>query len=128
MAHNILIVDDSATTRALVRRAVTLSGLETDQIHEADDGLTALDKLAAHPIDLVLADLNMPRMGGVELTQRILGNEKMRKIPVVIISAEPDARRLEGLRAQGVSACLRKPFTPENIRDVVQGVMGDRHE
>jgi two-component system chemotaxis response regulator CheY len=128
MGHNILIVDDSATTRALVRRAVALSGLETSDIHEAEHGLAALEKLAAHPVDLVLADLHMPQMGGIEMTQRILADERTRGIPVVIISAEPDAQRLDELKQQGVRAWLRKPFTPERVRDVVQQVMGGNHD
>jgi two-component system chemotaxis response regulator CheY len=127
MAHNILIVDDSATTRALVRRAVALSGIETGDIHEAEDGMAALETLGIHPVDLVLADLHMPHMGGIEMTQRILADQKTRDIPVVIISAEPDPQRLEELKKQGVRAWLRKPFTPERVRDVVQEVMGGNH-
>jgi two-component system chemotaxis response regulator CheY len=127
MAHNILIVDDSGTTRALVRRAIALSGLDVGDIHEAEHGQAALELLATHPVDLVLADLHMPQMGGIEMTQRILADEKLHGIPVVIISAEPDANRLEALKQQGVRAWLRKPFTPERVRDVVQEVMGAVH-
>jgi two-component system chemotaxis response regulator CheY len=127
MAHNILIVDDSATTRALVRRAIALSGLDAGEIREAEHGRAALELLAAGPADLVLADLHMPEMGGIEMTQRLLADEKTRDIPVIIISAEPDANRLEELKRQGVRAWLRKPFTPERVRDVVQEVMGGVH-
>lgn len=128
MGCNILIVDDSATTRALVRRAVSLSGVETDRIREAEHGKAALESLAVHPVDLVLADLHMPQMGGVEMTRRILADEKTRHIPVVIISAEPDEGRLDELKRQGVRAWLRKPFTPERVRDVVHEVMGGDHD
>lgn len=127
MAYNILIVDDSGTTRALVRRAISLCGLETGDMYEAEHGQAALDLLAKHPVGLVLADLHMPRMGGIEMTQRILADEALRDIPVIIISAEPDANRLETLKQQGVRAWLRKPFTPERVRDVVQEVMGAVH-
>jgi two-component system chemotaxis response regulator CheY len=67
-------------------------------------------------------------MGGIEMTQRILADERTRGIPVVIISAEPDAQRLDELKQQGVRAWLRKPFTPERVRDVVQQVMGGNHD
>lgn len=128
MEQNILIVDDSATTRALVRRAVALSGLETARIHEAENGVGALRTLETHPVDLVLADLHMPEMGGVEMARRILAEERTRSIPVIVISAEADENRLEELKRQGVRAWLRKPFTPEKVRQVVQQVMGDNHE
>jgi two-component system chemotaxis response regulator CheY len=128
MAQSILIVDDSATTRAVIKRAVQLSGVDTGGgIHEAANGKLALDFLAKQPVSLVLADLHMPHMGGIEMTQRILADRKTRDIPVIVISAEPDAQRLEELKTQGVRAWLRKPFTPERVRDVVQEVMGGAH-
>lgn len=123
MPYNILIVDDSATTRALIRRALGLSGLAIGEIHEAGDGVVGLRLLDCQLVDLVLADLHMPEMGGIEMTQRILSNEKTRSLPVIVISAEPDANRLDGLKAKGVRAWLRKPFTPERLRDVVMEVM-----
>jgi two-component system chemotaxis response regulator CheY len=127
MGHSILIVDDSATTRALVRRAIGLSGIITENVYEAENGKLGLDVLAAHRVDLVLADLHMPEMGGIEMTRRILAEERTREIPVVVISAEPDTGRLEELKRHGVRAWLRKPFTPERVRDVVQQVMGEVH-
>lgn len=127
MGFHILIVDDSATTRALVRRAVTLSGIDLAEIHEADNGLGALDIVEQRQVDLVLADLHMPQMGGVEMLQRILANPRTRNLPVVIISAEPDDQRLEELKRQGARAWLRKPFTPERVRQVVQELTGAVH-
>jgi len=88
-------------------------------VYEAADGISALLLLAEHKVHLVLADLHMPNMSGVEMTRLIMANPETRDITVIVVSAEPNADRLEELKRQGVRACIRKPFTPEMIRDVV---------
>lgn len=127
MSYRFLVVDDSATTRALVRRAITLCGFSDATFVEAENGKVALDKLSQESVDMVLADLHMPEMSGVELTRQLLADPQKREIPVVIISAEPDAKRLEQLKQQGVRACLRKPFTPEMVRQVIHEILGAIH-
>jgi two-component system, chemotaxis family, chemotaxis protein CheY len=127
MPYDILIVDDSATTRAMIKRTLTLAQLPMGQCFEAPDGKAALELLAVNHVDLVLADLHMPEMGGVEMTARILADERTRRIPVVVVSAEPNARRLEELKQQGVRGCVRKPFTPEMIRKVVTEILEVPH-
>ena len=123
MSHNILIVDDSATTRAMIKRTITLCGVPTASILEAEDGKQALDVLAKSPVDLVLADLHMPVMTGVEMTRRVLVDPTLRKIPVVIVSADPNGARIDDLRKQGARGYLAKPFTPEGLRDVITQVL-----
>ena len=124
-AHSILIVDDSATTRAVITRAVQLSGVDTGGgIHEAANGRLALDFLAKQPVSLVLADLHMPEMTGVEMTTRMLADERLRTIPVVVVTAEPNTAKLEELKKQGVRGYIRKPFTPEGIRKMITETLG----
>jgi len=121
MAHSILIVDDSATTRAAIERAVRLSGAaDGGEIIGAGNGVEALALLATRRFDLVLADLHMPEMGGVEMTQRMAAHPTLRHVPVVIISAEPNTAKLEALKTGGVKNYIRKPFTPEAIRNTIQ--------
>ena len=127
MGYNILIVDDSATTRAVIRRTLAMAGIPTDHCYEAADGEAGLVLLKSHNVDLVLADLNMPGMDGVAMAARILADPATRNIPVIVVSAEPDAQRLAALERQGVRGCIRKPFTPEAIRDVVKQVLGVAH-
>lgn len=128
MTHSILIVDDSATTRAVIKRAVQLSGVDTSGgIHEAANGKLGLDFLSKQPVDLVLADLHMPEMTGVEMTTRMLADERLRKIPVVVVTAEPNTEKLEELKKQGVRGYLRKPFTPEGIRTIISDILGAAH-
>jgi CheY-like chemotaxis protein len=127
MPNNILIVDDSGVTRAVIKRTVMLSGLPDVQMFEAENGWVALDVLAREHIDLVLADLQMPEMGGVELTRRIFADEKLRTIPVVVVSADPNQETIDQLRESGVRAHLPKPFTPEALNKLVKHVLGVVH-
>ncbi len=127
MFQNILVVDDSDTTRAFVRRVLGMCGFDKDHIVEAGDGRAALEILASQPIDLVLADLHMPGMGGLEMTRHMLIHSRLREIPVVIISADPNATRMEDLRKQGVKGYISKPFTPEAFRTTIDELTGAIH-
>lgn len=127
MPHNILIVDDSAVTRAMIKRTIKLSDLPVENFFEAGHGQAALEVLASQAVDLVLADLNMPVMDGVEMTQRMRHNQATRDIPVIIVSAEPNLHLLEELLQQGVQGFVRKPFTPENVRHVISQTLGETH-
>ena len=120
---NILIVDDSAITRAMIRRTLILCGLNLGQIFDASDGKAALAVLATQHVDMVLADLHMPVMGGAELAGRIILNPLTRHIPLIAVTAEPSLARLQELQRTGIRAIVRKPFTPEAIRDAVTDVL-----
>ena len=124
MGINILIVDDSTLTRKAIRRMIDMTGLEVDEIYEGGDGLEALDVLNTKTVDIVLADLNMPKMDGIEMIYHMRGNEKTKNIPVVIVSTESSATRIEGLLADGVKNYLHKPFTPEKFKEMITQTMG----
>lgn len=122
MALNILIVDDSALTRKKIRRIIEMADFEVDQFLEARNGAEALEILDESRVDLVLADLNMPEMGGDEMIYRIRSNEATKSIPVVVVSTESRTTRVKELLAEGVKAYLHKPFTPEEFREIIQTV------
>jgi two-component system chemotaxis response regulator CheY len=124
MSYDILIVDDSATTRAIIRRSIQMADVPAANVYEAENGLAALDVVAARHVDIVLADLHMPQMDGVELTRRLLADPATKGIPVVIISAEPDQAKIDALKQQGARGYLRKPFRPEGVRDVITELLG----
>lgn len=124
MALNLLIVDDSATMRAMIKRIVHMAGIDVHFLLEAPNGKAALEILAEVSVDVILADLHMPEMTGVELTRAILSNPATRNIPVVIVSAEPNAERIASLKKEGIRGYLKKPFTPEMMREVFNDVMG----
>ncbi len=123
MAFNILVVDDSATVRSVMAKTFKVAGIDVGELHEAENGKQALDILAEHWIDLVLADINMPVMGGVEMVEKMCVDGLLKTIPVIIVSTEGSATRIEQLRAKGISGYIRKPFTPEILRNVVDDIM-----
>jgi two-component system chemotaxis response regulator CheY len=124
MANKFLIVDDSSTTRAVIKRTINMAQIPTENIYEAGNGAEALALLEQFKVDLVLADLNMPVMGGVEMTQKMRKNPAFKDIPVIVVSSESMEKKIALLRAQGVKGYIKKPFTPEQIRDVVLEVIG----
>jgi two-component system chemotaxis response regulator CheY len=121
---DMLVVDDSPVTRKMVRRALGLCGLEVGDVYEAADGAEALDKLNAHHFDLVLADINMPVMNGIELVERMSKDPELCSVPVVIVATPMSQDRVEFVLDKGARAYLAKPFRPEALRDVVVQILG----
>ena len=119
MALQLLVVDDSPVTRKMVRRAIGLCGLEISEVHEASNGAEALERLASTPVDLVLADVNMPVMNGMELLREMAAREDWADILRVIISTDGSRLRREEARELKVSLYVEKPFRPEVVRDVL---------
>jgi two-component system chemotaxis response regulator CheY len=116
---DVLLVDDSATMRALIKRAIGLSGVPIGRIYEAGDGRQALALLEAEHVDVLFTDINMPVMTGIELLQRIAGSDRWRELVRVVISTDgSDARRAEVERLH-VRHYVNKPFRPELLRDVL---------
>jgi len=124
MAYNVLIVDDSRVTRAMVAKIVRMSGLDLGEIYEAGNGREGLEQLEANWIDVVFADINMPEMTGIEMVDRMSQSGVLATTPVVIISTERSVTRIQELKAKGASAYLKKPFTPENVKAVIEDVLG----
>ncbi len=124
MALNILVVDDSSLTRKAIKRIIEMLGLDLGQIFEAESGKEALKILDETKVDLVLADLNMPKMGGIEMIAHMRDNEATNDIPVVVVSTESSTTRIEGLLANGAKAYLHKPFTPEEVKEVIIQTVG----
>ena len=123
--YNILIVDDSRTIRAVIKKTLDIADVPVGELFEAENGQIALDLMKEHWIDLVFADINMPVMTGIEMVEKMAENNILEKLPVIIISTEGSKTRIEELYKKGVKAYLRKPITPEALTDVVKEVMGD---
>ncbi len=128
MAFNVLIVDDSQTMRKVIRKTVSLSGFEIGDCWEAGNGKEALEILRSCWVDLILTDLNMPVMNGLEMLREIGRDEMYRKIPVVLITTEGSESRIEEAYALGIKGYIQKPFYPETIRDVLTRVMEEAHD
>jgi two-component system chemotaxis response regulator CheY len=115
----ILIVDDSAMMRALIKRVIVLTGLVDTEIFEAGNGAEALQILETHNVQLLLTDVNMPGMTGVELLREIARQNKWPNLVRVIISTDGSSSRRDEAAGLDVRCYLEKPFSPEVLRDVL---------
>lgn len=123
--HRILIVDDSATMRSLL--ASSLEDLSSPtKIVEAESGFEALRFLPREDFDLVITDINMPDINGLELVSFIKNNEKYASIPLVIVSTEGSERDRDKGLGLGADAYLVKPFDPDDLRQVVSDLLAGR--
>jgi len=123
MCLNVLIIDDSAVMRSIVRRALIMSGVPVDQVREAANGQEGLHVLDGFTADLAFVDINMPVMNGVEFIDRVRQQPERAGLALVVVSTESSEARIESLRARGVHF-LHKPFSPERLRNAVLQITG----
>lgn len=117
MSINVLVVDDSLFMRNMIVHGLQQAGLKIGWIYQASDGVQALQYLSTHQIDLVLSDINMPHMNGIEFLRRMKEIQLPKSVPIVVISAESCDEIVQDALAAGASHYIQKPFTPEQIRD-----------
>ena len=125
MSYNVLIVDDSSSMRKIIWKILQLLGFELGECLEASNGQEALDILEGKWIDLILADVNMPVMDGVEFIRSLRAKNICRDTPVAIITTEANEDRLNQLMALGASGYIRKPFRPEEMEAFLSRIMGE---
>ncbi|SEA62397.1 two-component system, chemotaxis family, response regulator CheY [Desulfuromusa kysingii] len=119
MGKTVLIVDDSNTMRKIVSRSLRQAGIDFDQILEAADGQEALDVLGANKVDVVLSDINMPNMTGLEFLKAKAEDDAIKDIPVVMISTETGADIIDEAKSYGAKGAIKKPFTPDLINETL---------
>ncbi|HEX5053660.1 MAG TPA: response regulator [Planctomycetota bacterium] len=118
MAKNVLIIDDSATMRRIIMRGLRQAGIENAEFKEAGDGVEGLRALSAGTFDLILSDVNMPNMNGLEFVKAVQ-DQLSAPPPIVMITTEgSDGIVSEAIRG-GAVGYLRKPFTSEKIKKVI---------
>ena len=125
MAYNVLIVDDSATMRTLIRKVLVISGFDIGEYFEGGNGRDALDILEHNWVDIILSDLHMPEMDGAALLAALKNHEMWRHIPVVLITTEARPEVIEPFLNLGVRDYIQKPFRPETIRQKLTGILGE---
>lgn len=116
---NLLIVDDSAVMRAMLRRVAEVCGAPVGHIHEAANGAEALRVLESHPVDVLFTDINMPGMSGTDLLREIDRRGGFQHVTRVIISTDGSVARREEVRDLNVRLYVEKPLRPETMRDVL---------
>jgi two-component system chemotaxis response regulator CheY len=123
MESDVLVVDDSAAIRKILQRVLKQTGMAIRAIHEAGDGEEALGVLQAHKVDLVLTDINMPRMDGLQLLASMRGSEQWRRVPVVMITTEGGEAKVSEAVKLGAAGYVRKPFTADQIKEKLVGIL-----
>jgi two-component system, chemotaxis family, chemotaxis protein CheY len=116
----IMTVDDSASLRQMVSFTLRSGGYE---VVEAVDGLDALSKLKGQELHLILSDINMPKMDGLEFTRQLRAMPQYKFVPVVLLTTESHPEKKQQGKAAGATAWIVKPFNPDQLLGVVKKVM-----
>lgn len=120
---DVLIVDDSAAIRKILQRVLKQAEIPLGEIYEAGDGVEALEALRKQKVGLVLSDINMPNMDGIEFLTQLRAEPAWQKLPVVMVSTEgTHAKVLEAVE-RGASGYVRKPFTADQIKEKLAGLL-----
>jgi len=114
-----LIVDDSSVMRKIVERSLRQAGLDTLVVHEAGSGTEGLEMLRANHVDLILSDINMPLMDGLEFLRQIRSQSLAPGVPVVMITTESSEEHVRQAIQSGAQGYIRKPFTAEQVKERV---------
>lgn len=122
MAKCILVVDDSETVRQVLQLTLSKAGFD---VVEAEDGVDAYSKLSDQPVDMIVTDLNMPNMDGLELIKKIRQEGEYRFTPIVMLTTESSEEKKKAGREAGASGWIVKPFKPEQLLKVVKMVLGE---
>jgi two-component system, chemotaxis family, chemotaxis protein CheY len=120
---NILIVDDSAAIRKILQRVLGQANVPISQVFEAGDGVEALEVLKSQSIGLVLSDINMPNMDGLQLLSQVRAVDQWKNVPFVMITTEGSHSKVLEAVQLGASGYVRKPFTPDQIKEKLAGLV-----
>ena len=122
MSVDVLIVDYSAAIRKILQRMLGQAGVTLGKVVEAGDGVEALERLRVQPVNLILSDINMPNMDGIQLLTELKSKTESKHIPVIMITTEGgEAKVMEALEL-GAAGYVRKPFTSNQIKEKLVGL------
>jgi len=122
--RKVLIVDDSQTIRRMI--AASLRALNDIGFEEASDGLEAIEILAREPIDLMILDLNMPEMHGLEVLQFMRSHARYSEIPIIVLTTKFDTESRRSALDSGASQYMTKPFDPVSLREQASSLLVSR--
>jgi two-component system, chemotaxis family, chemotaxis protein CheY len=119
-----LIVDDSSVMRKIVERSLRQAGVNLSQVFEAGNGAEALAVLADNHVDLILCDINMPVMDGLEFLQSLVGVANAKDVPIMMITTEGSEAHVVKALSLGARGYIRKPFTADQVKEHVVPLLG----
>ena len=123
MPLDILIVDDSAAIRKILQRVLRQTDVPIGEVFEAGDGLEAIQVLKERRVGLVLSDINMPNMDGLQLLGEIKANAEWKNVPIVMVTTEGSHNKVIEAVNLGAAGYVRKPFTAEQIKEKLIGIV-----
>jgi two-component system chemotaxis response regulator CheY len=123
MSLDVLIVDDSAAIRKILQRVLRQTDVPIGEVFEAGDGVEALSMMKAHKVGLVLSDINMPNMDGLQLLSEIKAKDDWKSVPIVMITTEGSHNKVLEAVNLGAAGYVRKPFTAEQIKEKLIGIV-----
>lgn len=121
MSKIIMTADDSASVRQMVSFTLKQAGYE---VVEAKDGQEALEKLRNNPVNMLVTDLNMPNMDGIELIRKVRSEPQFKFMPIIMLTTESQAAKKQEGKAAGATGWIVKPFKPEQLLAVIKRVLG----
>lgn len=121
-----LIIDDSSVMRKIVERSLRQAGVDLEKVVEASNGADALTALRDNPVDLILCDINMPVMDGLEFVRQVHTVENAKGVPIVMITTEGSESHVVQALTAGARGYIRKPFTPDQVKDHVLPLLGKK--
>jgi len=122
MAIKVLVVDDQYSVRQMTRMALEEIGFR--HIHEAENGVKAMETVTSQPLDLIISDYNMPEMDGLGLLRAVRGHPTVRKVPFILLTGRGDRELVVKAAQVGVNNYLVKPFTADILRQKIEQVVG----
>lgn len=118
----IMVVDDMSTSRGLITQALDDMGVR--QVESAADGMSALQRMATWPVHLVISDMNMPGMNGLQLLHALRTNPKTRQVGFLLITGKADRQIIETGQKLGMNNFLPKPFQPKDLVKAIEAITG----
>ena len=122
MSLDVLIVDDSAAIRKILQRVLHQAEVPLGTVLEAGDGKEALDLLTNSSVGLILSDINMPNMDGIEFLRKIKADDALKDVPVVMVTTEGSKTKVMEAVELGAVGYVRKPFTADQIKEKLTGL------
>jgi two-component system chemotaxis response regulator CheY len=123
MPVDVLIVDDSAAIRKILQRVLRQTDIPIGEVLEAGDGIEALKALSDRHVNLILSDINMPNMDGLQLLAQLKQIDKWKSVPFVMVTTEGGQGKVIEAVQLGAAGYVRKPFTAEQIKEKLTGLI-----
>jgi two-component system chemotaxis response regulator CheY len=120
---DVLIVDDSAAIRKILHRVLVQAEVPLGKVLEASDGLEALEKLKVEKVGLILSDINMPNMDGIEFLTKLKEDASFKTVPILMVTTEGSQAKVMQALELGAAGYVRKPFTAEQIKEKLIGLI-----